>query len=187
MNSDEYPPNANLPQRRIRQRSLTIDVATWAYGTVSLMAVLVVYDDWTADIRFLGVVTVVVGPTLALALAHLFAKALEFHIQESRRPSAAQWRHLIAHAAQFLMVAIPPTGHFVCHLSITRPHSEQLDSNDAPFRSSVARLLGLGRWSSVRLHRLQAHSAHPRQVLDRPRHHRLSARTQAALNLARVT
>lgn len=99
------------------------------------MAVLVVYDDWTADIRFLGVVTVVVGPTLALALAHLFAKALEFHIQESRRPSAAQWRHLIAHAAQFLMVAIPPPLVILCVTSLLPGHTVS---------SSIRTMLHLG-------------------------------------------
>ncbi|MGA9148691.1 MAG: hypothetical protein WBZ04_14125 [Candidatus Nanopelagicales bacterium] len=41
--------------------SFKIDIATWVYGTVTLMSALVIYEGWTADIRFLGVVTIVIG------------------------------------------------------------------------------------------------------------------------------
>lgn len=114
MTSDESQAAVDSLDRAVRVKSLTLDVAAWVYGTVTLMSVLVVYDGWTSDIRFVGAVIVVVGPTLALALAHLFAKVLEFNIQESRPPTRAEWRHLVAHAAQFLMVAVPPLIILCC-------------------------------------------------------------------------
>lgn len=86
---------------------LTIDVATWVYGTVTLMSVLAVYE-WAADMRYLGVVAVVIGPTIALALAHLFADVLKFEVDHARRPNGPERRHLALHSAQFLLVAVPP-------------------------------------------------------------------------------
>ncbi|MFN8167412.1 MAG: hypothetical protein U0S36_01365 [Candidatus Nanopelagicales bacterium] len=87
---------------------LRIDVAAWVYGTVTMMSVLVVYDGWGDQKRYLGVVAVVVAPVLALGLAHLFADVLDFHVRRHRPPSRHEWIHMLEHATQYLLVAVPP-------------------------------------------------------------------------------
>ena len=45
------------------------------YTTVTLMAVLIIYDAWE-QLRFWNVVTVIVGPLLAIFLSHVFGATL---------------------------------------------------------------------------------------------------------------
>jgi hypothetical protein len=92
----------------LRVGPLRIDVAAWVYATVTVMSVLAVYDGWGEAKRYIGVVIVVLAPTIALALAHLFADVLDFHVRRHRPPSRQDWRHLIGHATQYLLVAVPP-------------------------------------------------------------------------------
>lgn len=92
----------------VRVGRLRIDVAAWVYATITVMAVLVVYDGWGEQKRYLGVVAVVVAPTIALALAHLFADVLDFHVRRHRPPTRPEWVHMLEHAVQYLLVCIPP-------------------------------------------------------------------------------
>ena len=86
---------------------LRIDVAAWVYGTVTVMSVLAVYDGWEDRKRYLGVVLVVLAPTVALALAHLFAQVLDFHVRRHRAPTRREWWHMTEHATQYLLVVVP--------------------------------------------------------------------------------
>ena len=95
-------------EQRLRIGRFHVDVTSWVYCTVTLMSVLAVYDGWEERKRYLGVVVIVVAPTVALALAHLFATVLDFHVHRNRPPTGPEWRVLIAHANQNLWVAGPP-------------------------------------------------------------------------------
>jgi hypothetical protein len=92
----------------VRLGPLRIDVAAWVYATVTVMSVLAVYDGWGETKRYIGVVIVVLAPTIALALAHLFADVLDFRVRRHRPPNGREWRHLLEHALQYLLVAVPP-------------------------------------------------------------------------------
>jgi hypothetical protein len=84
-----------------------IDVAAWVYATVTVMSVLAVYDGWEDRKRYVGVVIVVIAPTLALAMAHLFADVLDFHVRRHRPPTRHEWWVMTEHATQYLLVAVP--------------------------------------------------------------------------------
>ena len=43
------------------------------YTTITLMAVLLVYDGWD-NLTLTGVIAVIIGPVLAIFLSHLFAE-----------------------------------------------------------------------------------------------------------------
>lgn len=102
VNADE------LIDHDLRVGPLRIDVAAWVYATVTVMSVLAIYDGWGDTKRYVGVVVVVLAPTIALGLAHLFADVLDFHVRRHRAPSRHEWRHLVGHAVQYLLVAVPP-------------------------------------------------------------------------------
>lgn len=84
-----------------------INVRTWVYTTVTLMALLVVYDGWQDLKGPGGIALVVIGPTIALAAAHTFADYLEFSVVHGtgapRNPGYLIWDFV-----QFMLVAVPP-------------------------------------------------------------------------------
>jgi len=45
------------------------------YTTITLLTVLIIYDGWE-ELRFWDVVTVIVGPILAIFMGHVFGAAL---------------------------------------------------------------------------------------------------------------
>lgn len=112
---DGIESDSELIDHDLRVGPLRIDVAAWVYATVTVMSVLAVYDGWGDAKRYVGVVIVVVAPTLALALARLFADVLDFHVRRHRPPVHYEWRHLLGHAIQYLLVAVPP----LCVLVVT--------------------------------------------------------------------
>ena len=95
----------------------TADHGTWrsalrldrlVYATVVLMSVLAVYDGWQDLATFAGVAAVILGPLLALSVAHLFADVLHAH-SELRRPlTAAEWRHHVRDQLSWFAAAVPP-------------------------------------------------------------------------------
>jgi hypothetical protein len=56
---------------RVAGRPVVIDHAV--VGTISVTTVLIVYDGW-ASLRLRDVVAIVVGPVLAMFIAHVFAR-----------------------------------------------------------------------------------------------------------------
>ena len=84
------------------------DLERLTYTTVVLMSVLVVYDKWGELTTFVGTALVIIGPILAIALAHGFSEALH-DMSEAGRPSPAPngvtccWRR-----HQVLLAAVPP-------------------------------------------------------------------------------
>lgn len=87
---------------------LEFDVGVWVYATVTLMSVLVVYEGWGDLKRPLGVLTVVVGPTVALSVAHVFADVLKYAVDSGSAPVPGERRRILAHGVQYLLVGVPP-------------------------------------------------------------------------------
>ena len=78
------------------------------YATVVLMSVLVVYDGWADLATFGGVAAVIVGPVLALTIAHLWAGAIEDAAELGRPLTAAEWRWQVRDQAHVMLAAVPP-------------------------------------------------------------------------------
>jgi hypothetical protein len=78
------------------------------YATVVLMSVLAVYDGWQDLATFAGVAVVIVGPLLALSLAHLFGDVLHAHAELRRPLTAAEWRHHARDQTSWFVAAVPP-------------------------------------------------------------------------------
>ncbi|HEU5472368.1 MAG TPA: hypothetical protein VFV67_17080 [Actinophytocola sp.] len=96
------------PQKHHHHRVMGLDPERAIYGTVVLMSVLAVYTGWEGHPHFLGIAVVIVLPTLALMLAHLFAGSMTRHMAVRRALTRPEWRQLLRDDAEFLLVAIPP-------------------------------------------------------------------------------
>ena len=59
--------------QKTRIAGLKIRVDRVIYTTITLMAVLIIYDGWE-QLRFWNVVTVIVGPILAIFLSHVLVR-----------------------------------------------------------------------------------------------------------------
>jgi hypothetical protein len=84
------------------------DVRVWVYGTITLTSVLVVFDGWADLSSTANLIAVVMGPTIALAIAHLFADVVDLHADQRQALRLDQFRHIVRHSAEYLLVAVPP-------------------------------------------------------------------------------
>ncbi|MDL5157270.1 hypothetical protein [Actinomycetospora termitidis] len=84
-----------------------LDVEVAVYGTVVLLTVLAVAEDDGVE-DFVTAAQVVVGPLVATFAAHLFASVLAAVNEDRALPSGRRFRSLTAHAAQYLLLAVPP-------------------------------------------------------------------------------
>jgi VanZ family protein len=82
-------------------------VSRVVYGTITLMSVLIVYDGW-AQLRFRDVVVVIVGPVLAMFLAHMFAATLARQVELGRAVTRAERATIVRSESRFLLLAVPP-------------------------------------------------------------------------------
>ena len=125
------PPNGSHSPDPVGQRfrigPIPLDPSIWIYTTVSLMALLVVYDGWSELEGVGGIVLVVVGPTLALAVAHVFADFVGHVIHGSRPTDALLLRDLAFNFWQYLMVAGAALATlFVSSVILLQPPSESI-------------------------------------------------------------
>lgn len=90
---------------RIPGETGTIDRVV--YATITVMSVLIIYDGWE-DLHLLEVAGVIVGPILAMFIAHVFSASLAHQVAEGRR---LHWRERVTITraeARFLLLAVPP-------------------------------------------------------------------------------
>ena len=78
-----------------------------AYARVVLMSVRVVYDGWEQLATFIGVAVVILGPILALAVAHFFAEVLQGYAQFQRPLTGAELWWRVLDQIQILFAAVP--------------------------------------------------------------------------------
>jgi hypothetical protein len=77
------------------------------YATITMMSVLVIYDGWE-HLRLIDVVGVIVGPVLAMFLAHTFSAAMAQHVEAGRMLTDKEWRGIARIQAPFLLLCVPP-------------------------------------------------------------------------------
>ncbi len=115
---------------------LRINAFAWIYTTVSVMAMLVVYDGWSELNGVGGIVLIVVGPTIALAAAHVFAEVIDELVKRDMIDARAR-RRLVWEFFEYVVVAVPP----LVLLGITSIVLQQ------PPRDSIKSMLALGVFS----------------------------------------
>jgi hypothetical protein len=92
---------------RPRLGSWPIRVDRVVYTTITLTAVLMIYDGWD-DLTFAGVVAVIVGPVTAIFMSHIFAAALAHRVTTGRPLTHREFRSVFVKEARFLLIAVPP-------------------------------------------------------------------------------
>lgn len=81
------------------------------YATIIQLAAFAIFDQGDTPITeasFRNIITVSMGPMIAVALAHTFAEVLDHQILHGNRATWAGIRKLIAPNLQFLYVGIAP-------------------------------------------------------------------------------
>jgi hypothetical protein len=121
-----------------------IDPVIWIYTTVTLMSILVVYDGWGELKGPGGIVIVVVGPTIALAAAHVFADVIGHTIHHGSGPGRHMIRDLGLDFLQYLLVAVPALlVLFIVSVLLHQSPSESIRS------MLLFGALSLGVWGGV--------------------------------------
>ena len=92
---------------RMRIGGLKIRVDRVIYTTITLMSVLIIYDGWE-QLQFWNVVTVIMGPILAIFMSHVFGAALGSRVAQGRRLTRQEHRTVLAEECRFLLIAVPP-------------------------------------------------------------------------------
>ncbi len=77
--------------------------------TIMLMSVLVLYDGWE-NLKLIGVVAVIVGPVLAMVLAHIFAATIARQVDLKRTPTNRERTRIVRDESRFLLLALPPVA-----------------------------------------------------------------------------
>jgi hypothetical protein len=76
------------------------------YTTITLMSVLIVYDGWQ-DLQFKAAVGVILGPVLAIYVAHVFAVFLARQAELPGRPVRGERMRIIRTESRYLLLAAP--------------------------------------------------------------------------------
>ena len=77
--------------------------------TLTLMAVLIIYDGWN-ELTLGGVIVVIVGPVVAIFVSHLFAAGLAGRVRTGRPLTRKEHRVLLRDESRFLLIAVPPVA-----------------------------------------------------------------------------
>ena len=96
---------------RVSARGLTsrLVVERVVNTTIMLMSVLVLYDGWES-LKLIGVLAVIVGPVLAMVLAHVFAASIARQVGLERTPTGRERARIVRNESRFLLVAVPPVA-----------------------------------------------------------------------------
>jgi hypothetical protein len=77
------------------------------YATITIMSVLVIYDGWQ-HLELLDVVGVILGPVLAMFLAHIFSATLAYRVARGRAITGRERWQIVRTESRFLLLAAPP-------------------------------------------------------------------------------
>jgi hypothetical protein len=77
------------------------------YATITMMSVLIIYDGWQ-KLRLIDVVGVILGPVVAMFLAHAFSAVMATHIEKGRILVRSEWGEIGKKQAPFLLLCVPP-------------------------------------------------------------------------------
>lgn len=112
------------------------------YATITIMSVLIIYDGWQ-KLRLIDVVGVIVGPVLAMFLAHVFSAAMAQHVEVERVLTRSEWGAVVRRQASFLLLCVPP----VAIVSVLFAFGVSL--NDSIKATLWAGTVSLGCWGFV--------------------------------------
>ncbi len=84
-----------------------LDVDRVIYATITLMSVLIIYDGWQR-LEYLAVVGVIVGPVLAVFLAHVFSAGLAEQLALGRPMKMTERMKIVRSESRFLLISVPP-------------------------------------------------------------------------------
>jgi hypothetical protein len=76
-------------------------------GTIALTSVLIIYDGW-ATLKFADVVAVIVGPVLAIFVAHAFGGVLAAGAAKGSPLTMSELLGVVRAESGFLLLALPP-------------------------------------------------------------------------------
>ena len=99
--------NPLASERGLRRLHRPLLVDRIVYATITMMSVLIIYDGWQ-NLRLIDVVGVIVGPVLAMFLAHVFSAALAQHVEVGRILTRREWGGIVRIQAPFLLLAVSP-------------------------------------------------------------------------------
>jgi hypothetical protein len=81
------------PKTRIGPLKIRVDRVI--YTTITLLCVLIIYDGWE-QLQFWDVVAVIVGPSVAIFLGHVFGAGLGTRVALGRKLSRRERRGVFA-------------------------------------------------------------------------------------------
>jgi len=138
--------DASSHDETVRIWHLNVDVERYIYGTVSVLAVLAVYEGWGTDQGTAGFLVVSIGTTFALFLAHLYGAATNEYFQMRRHLNMGEWAQLIAREAQYFLVLVPLTITFFIVRVTGGTVSEALRAASIVGIGLVAALVAYAAW-----------------------------------------
>lgn len=94
-------------------------------GTITITSVLIVYDGW-ASLNLQDAVAIIVGPVLAMFVAHVFANALAAHAARGRALSKSELPHAVRAELGWLWLATPPTALLLLLSAIGSPLGDSI-------------------------------------------------------------
>src|SRR6202453_1742813 len=103
--SEVTPPVPN----RLARLSHPVLVDRIVYATITIMSVLIIYDGWQ-NLRLVDVIGVIVGPVVAMFIAHVFAASLARQVELGRTLSWYDRRGIVGQESRFLLLCVLPVA-----------------------------------------------------------------------------
>jgi hypothetical protein len=77
------------------------------YTTITMMSVLIIYDGWQ-HLRLFDVVGVIVGPVVAMFIAHVFSASIAIQMAADGVPTPRPRMETLKSELPFLLFCVPP-------------------------------------------------------------------------------
>jgi hypothetical protein len=90
-----------------RSAGRPVVISNAVVGTITLTSVLIIYDGWST-LRFGDVATIIVGPVLAIFVAHAFAGVLATGATKRSPLTRTELLRVVRAECGFLLLAVPP-------------------------------------------------------------------------------
>lgn len=108
MSDHDAPPTSEPDHGPLTLFGSPVSIERLVYSTVVLMSVLVVYDGWGSLQSFAGIAIVILAPTLAIMVAHVFADVLHLQVEHHRLLDQGQLTAVLRDQLPILLAAVPP-------------------------------------------------------------------------------
>jgi hypothetical protein len=95
--------------RVVRAISRPILIDRIVYATITIMSVLIIYDGWQ-NLRLVDVIGVIVGPVVAMFIAHVFSASLARQVELGRALTWDDRRGIVGAESRFLLLCVLPVA-----------------------------------------------------------------------------